>query len=89
MQQQMAQNIAQIIASWQLASLPRMSIVECVDKPPINELSVEHGATCKRLKATDHEDEFKVIHKRPFHCIPILFIFFVCGTTFNQCFTNE
>ena len=44
MQQQMAQNIAQIVASWQLAGLPRMSVVECVDRPPINELSVEHGA---------------------------------------------
>ena len=40
----MARNIAQITASWQLAGLPHMSIVECVDKPPINELSVEHGA---------------------------------------------
>ena len=39
----MARNIAQIIASWQLAGLPHMSIVESVDKPPINELSVEHG----------------------------------------------
>lgn len=38
----MARNIAQIIASWQLAGLPHMSIVECVDKPPINELSVKH-----------------------------------------------
>ena len=44
MQQQMAQNIAQIIASWQLAGHPHMSIVECVDRPPINELSVEHRA---------------------------------------------
>ena len=44
MQQQMAQSIAQIIASWQLAGLPHMSIVEYVDKPPIDELSVEHRA---------------------------------------------
>lgn len=44
MQQQRAQNIAQIIASWQLAGLPHMSIVECVDKPPINGLSDEHRA---------------------------------------------
>ena len=68
-----------------------MSIVECVDKPPINALSVEHRARLakKLLKATNHEDELQVIHKRPFHCIPILFVFFIRGTTFNQCFTNE
>ena len=40
----MAQSIARIIASWQLAGLPHMSIVESVDKPPINKLSVEHRA---------------------------------------------
>jgi hypothetical protein len=44
MQQQMAQSIAQIIASWQLAGLPHMLVVECVDKPPINELSIEYRA---------------------------------------------
>ena len=60
----MAQNIAQIIASWQLAGLPHMSIVECVDKPPINELYIEHRLDFpKVLKATNHEDELEVIHK--------------------------
>ena len=56
-----------------------MSAVVCADKQPGERQGDDSGG----MRSTHDEDELKIVNKRPFDRVSILFVFFVCSPAFN------